>query len=240
MRRAGFLVLIWSVIAAGSATAQSRPQLLANETLLEVQAVGTARAVPDVASLTVGIEVDGATSKAALYAAAARTNALVAAARASGVATTDLKSESARVRPRYRQKDGDDTDEVVGYRATTSLGVRITEISRVGTIMSALAEAGATDINGPSFTFADASAQVRAARRLAVQAAGEQASDYAVATQRRVGRILRISERQRSEGAGDDIVVTGARMGLARSPLVIEPGEQATTVIVWIDYTLTE
>ena len=224
------------------AAAPAAPPLAIDETLLEVSAEGTVRAVPDVATFSSGVTSAGNSPEMALAANAGATARLIKAAREADVASADLRSTGLRVGPRYRQDgDGDDTDEVVGYRVTSQLSVRVRTISKASTVLNGLIKAGATELTGPDFSFSDDAPQLRAARLAAVKNAQAEAADYAAALGKRVTRTLRVSERRAIAEAGEDIVVTGNRVRGAPLPLVpIEPGEQEVSVTVWIDYALTQ
>ena len=98
-------------LAAGPTAAQLQP----GETLLEVEAQGTVRSTPDLATFSMEVASSGASSDAALQANARSADRLVSAALAAGASRGDLKTSDVRVAPRYRQDtDGDDTDEVIG------------------------------------------------------------------------------------------------------------------------------
>jgi uncharacterized protein YggE len=237
-RRAAIIGLLLALSPA-HAVAEPVLALKPGETLLEVEAEGVARATPDVATFTLAVAADGATPAAALRANADRTARLVAAARGAGIVATDMKTTGLSVSPRYRQERGEDTDDVVGYRSTSRLQVRVTAMARASATLAALVDAGATEVSGPDFSFADDAAQRRAARKDAVAAATAQAADYAAALNRRVVRILRVSERRRWGGESADIVVTGSRQRPTGN-VPIEPGEQETHVTVWIDYAMAE
>ncbi len=228
-------------LTAGSApsAAQEPPGLRGGETLLEVEAEGVARAVPDVATFTVAVTTDGLAPPAALSANAERTTRLVQAARGAGIPDADLRTEELNVAPRYRERDGERTDEIIGYRATSRLRVRVSTVARASATLAALVAAGATEVDGPTFTFADPARQTRDARRQAMVEARAQAADYAAALGKRIARVLRVSERRRQSGEGAEIVVTGYR-NKAPSLVPIVPGEQDTRVTVWVDYALAD
>lgn len=217
------------------------PSLALDETLLEVSADGRVRGVPDVASFTSGVTSDADSAEAALAANAGTIARLIRAARDAGLAAGDLRSTELRVGPRYRQdSEGEDTDEVVGYRAISRLSVRVRPTTMASTVLGNLIRAGATELTGPAFSFDDDAPLIRAARLAAVKNAGTEAADYASALGKRIVRTLRVSERRALANGGDDIVVTGTRARVSPSPLVpIEPGEQEVNVTVWIDYALT-
>lgn len=228
MRALAFAALALAAMPAGA-------QLLPGETLLEVEAQGTVRAVPDRATFSTEVSSDGATPDAALQANATAAQRLVTAMLEAGVAQADLRTSDIRTARRFRRDgDGDDTDEVIGYRASERFEVRVPS-ARASAVLDALGKAGATEISGPSFSFKDAAPLDRAARAKAVAEANAQADDYAAALGLRRSRIIRVSERSARRFEGSDIVVTGKRAG---APL--SPGEQETTTTVWIDYALVK
>jgi uncharacterized protein len=219
-------------LAATPAAAQLQP----GETLLEVEAQGIVRSTPDLATFSMEVASLGASSDAALQANARSADRLVSAALAAGASRGDLKTSDVRVAPRYRQDaDGDDTDEVIGYRASERFEVRV-PVARAAAMLDALGKAGATEISGPAFSFRDDAPLIRSARAKAVGEANSRADDYGLALGLRRSRVIRVSERNARRLESADIVVTGARAGGA--PIIA--GEQETTVTVWIDYALVK
>lgn len=208
------------------------------ETLLEVQSVGEVSGMPDRASFTAAVDTQGSTPAAAMEANAAASARLAAAARKAGVEAAALRTSNLSVQPRYRQdRNGNPGDEVIGYRATSRFLLHKMPLAVAEKAVAALIDAGATELQGPDFAFADEAPLVRASRADAIRKAQQQAEDYAAALNLRVARVLRVSERASSGGAGQEIVVTGARRGKVLP--VLAPGEQAITTQVWIDFALT-
>lgn len=211
------------------------PALQGGEILLEVSAEGEAKGIPDIAEFSTGVTSDGGTARAALAANAAVAQRLVAAIELSGIAARDVRTSSVSVRPRFRvEKNGEDSQAILGYRASNQLTVTVRDVAKAPALVDALTAAGATDLDGPSFRFADDVPLTARARGAAVAAARREAADYAAALGMRVGRVLRVSERAARSDGGSDIVVTGSRVAAP-----IRPGEQAVTVTVWIDFALT-
>lgn len=229
------LALAALALAASPAGAQQLV-LQPGETLLEVEAEGIVRAVPDRATFSTEVSSDGGTPDAAMQANAVAAQRLVSAMLAAGVAQADLRTSDIRTGRRFRRNsDGDHTDEVIGYRASERFEVRV-PAGRASAVLDALGKAGATEINGPSFSVKDAAPLDRAARAKAVAEANARADDYAAALGLRRSRILRVSERSARRLEGSDIVVTGSK----RVAAPLAPGEQETTTTVWIDYALAK
>ena len=233
------LALLASVSIAGAQErgGEQTIALLPGETLLEVAAHGTIKAVPDVATLSTSVVSDGATAEAARVRNAEVAARLIAAARTAGIADGAMRTEALRVAPRFKpDKDGGDTDVIVGYRAQTRLKVRLQDVAMVSRVFDALSAVGATGIEGPEFAFSDDAPLKSRARAAAVAAAQAQADDYAKPFRLHVVRVLRISERGAAAYVGQDIVVTGNRRSKSSPPVL--PGEQDVTADVWIDFAL--
>ncbi|UIJ44279.1 SIMPL domain-containing protein [Sphingomonas cannabina] len=229
-----------ALMAAMPASAQTALTTLApGETLLEVNAAGEAKATPDIAEFSTSVTSDGTTAQAALAANAKVAERLVGAVREAGVADADVRTSDLSVGPRYRpDKDGGETDEIIGYRASNRLSIRIRDIGAAPRVIDALMNAGATGLNGPTFSFSDDAPLKAKARTDAVAAAERQARDYAAALGMRIARVLRVSERSARHDGDNDIIVTGYAAGRAKAP--VKPGEQSVAVTVWIDYALAK
>lgn len=223
------------VAMAGSASAQQAVPLLApGEALVQVSATGEVKGTPDIAMLAVGVSADAATSKAALAANAAKADRLVQALHAAGVADAAMKTSDLSVRPRHPTgKDGEEGDAIIGYRASNRLSLRV-PVDTAARVIDALGDAGASEIDGPTFAFADPDRLTGQARDAAVRQAQRRARDYADAFGLKTMRVVRVSERSADVDAASDIVVTGSRVSAP-----VRPGEQAVRVTVWVDYAMT-
>jgi uncharacterized protein YggE len=81
-----------------------------------------------------------------------------------------------------------------GYLARNSIEVKIDDISRVGEILDAIVQAGATTVGGVRFEIADRDGVEREALRLAVADARSRADAAAAGAGRAIDRIIRIEE----------------------------------------------
>jgi uncharacterized protein YggE len=225
------------LFAASPLVAQpAGPALSPGEALVQVSGTGQVLATPDRAEITTGATGDGTTSERALAASNQVAERLAAALKAAGIAPAQIRSSELRVAPRYRKdKDGEDTDQVDGYRATQQL-TTLVSVTAAGQVIDALASAGATDINGPSFSFANDEPLLARARAAAVVKAEAQARDYAAALHLGRLRVIRVSERNLNADTGSDVIVTGSLQRLKRHATSLQPGQQAVTATVWIDY----
>lgn len=224
------------------AAAQPVTTLAPGEALISVEAEGRALSRPDVMTITAGTVTTGATAAEAVAANAALAQRMIEAVRRSGIQPRDVRTRHFRVEPRFdeRSDDGVGPDgrppRIVGYVVQNSVEITLRDLADAEGLISRLFEAGANSVGGPSFSLADDRAARRAAERNAVEEARAEADNYAAAVGRRVGRLLRISDRRSWNDSPYDggIVVTGSR--IPATP--IEPGEIETRAVVYVDFAL--
>ncbi|MEV4423553.1 SIMPL domain-containing protein [Patulibacter sp. NPDC049589] len=150
MRRAPVPVLILT-LAALAAPAAARAEDPVAPTL-GVQGQGEVELAPDVGSFEAGVRRVAATSAGARGAANARLATIVRRLRALQVPRADITTTSVSLsRQRYR---GAKTGRIrVRWVASGSFSVRVVDVARVGPALDAVAAAGATGVEGPSFSF---------------------------------------------------------------------------------------
>ena len=229
--------------ATAPAAAQPVPALAPGEALISVEAEGRALARPDVMTISAGTVTAGATAAEAVAANAALAQRLVQAVRQSGIEARDVRTANFRVEPRFDERSGPDgmgpggrPPRIVGYVVQNMVEIRLRDLAGAENLVSRLFEAGANSVRGPVFSLSDDRSARRAAERNAVEEARAEADNYAAAVGRRVGRLLRISDRRSWTDTDRDgaIMVTGSR--IPRTP--IEPGEVETRAVVHVDFAL--
>jgi uncharacterized protein YggE len=238
------LAALAALAAAGAAAAQPAVTLAPGETLLSIQADGSVRARPDTMTIAAGVVTTGATAGEAVAANSALAERLVATIRGAGIEARDVQTANFRVQPRF--EGGRDRDSlapdgrppmIVGYVVENGLSVQLRDLGKAREIISRLFEAGANSVSGPRFSLSGdrARAAEQAAERAAIAEATAKAENYAAAMGRRVGRVLRVSERRAwTDTNFDGIVVSGSRI----APTPIEPGEITTNATIFVDYAL--
>jgi uncharacterized protein YggE len=70
-------------------------------TTLNLSASGESKVTPDLATITLGVQTDGATAAGALSANAAQMNKVVAALKKAGIAERDIQTSNLSVNPQY-------------------------------------------------------------------------------------------------------------------------------------------
>jgi uncharacterized protein len=134
-------------LAASSASAADPA-----EHTLGVSGQGLVELVPDVGSFEAGVERTAPTSSAARNAANVRLGRIVARLRALGIPRDDITTTSISL-SRERSRNPRTKRLRVRYRAAGSFSVRVTDGTKTGRAVDLAAGAGATGIDGPSFSF---------------------------------------------------------------------------------------
>ncbi|MEV4945275.1 SIMPL domain-containing protein [Streptomyces sp. NPDC053755] len=223
-------------LAAGPAAAPSVAAApAAATTTVTVTGTGRAAAAPDVAVLSVGVEVTRKTAQEAMDGQRTAAEALLAALRKEAVADRDIRTDSLSLSAVYSQSDGGE-NRVAGYQAGQSFSVKVRGIDRAGRVVAAVGDAtgDAGRVNSVAFDVADPGALRSEARKAAHQDAREKASQHARLSGHRLGRLVSLTE-------GDSVrPVSGAVPGMpADAPeMPLAPGEIEEQVTVTAVYEL--
>ncbi|MDE2436103.1 MAG: SIMPL domain-containing protein [Sphingomonadales bacterium] len=230
-------------LAAGSATAAAPspiPVIASGDTLLAITADGKSTRAPDLAVFSAGVTTQGKTAGEAMRANAGAMNKVFAALKRVGVADKDIQTSNINLNPIYGQSpadpNGNRAPRIVGYQANNTVTVRQRDLKNFGAALDALVEAGANNVNGPSFQIDDDESARDEARVAAMTKARARANLYAKAAGLRVVRIVSISE---SGGYSPPMPVMYAKAAMADSaPTPVAPGEVETSVNVAVQFEL--
>ena len=201
--------------ASGVEKSESKPL-----TRVTVQGDSIVQAQPDTAILTVSVVTQSKRAIDAQQENANRTDAVIRAMKSAAGTGAELKTGGYSVQPQriYRENQ---PPTITGYEARNSVTVTISELSRVGAVIDAAAQAGANDIGGISFTLR----KDRPARDQALAEATREAVVKAqVIAQALGGRVARIVEVE-EEGAARPRPTYQAETMAARSSAAATPIE---------------
>lgn len=199
---------------------------------------GSATAVPDSFSITVGIEV----SRPAIRAAYSQAGAALAAVRTTlleaGVARESISSTSLDVRVDTRWQDGVGT-VVSGYTVGSTLAVTLRHDGGADAIVAAVVDAGDNNVrlHGMRPVVSDLAAPRDAARAAAWADARHAAEQYARLAGRGLGAVLGINEETLRE-PGPRPMIARAAMTVEAAPLPLEPGQSTISMQVQATWEL--
>lgn len=230
MRLAALLLAAGLGLAGLPALAEEPPRQITVSGSAEVQAV------PDLATISAGVETRGETAAAALAANSEAMTAVIAALDAGGVARSDIQTSQLSINPVYEPyREGEpDSQKVAGYEATNTVAVRVRDVGRLGETVDAVTKAGANRIYGIGFDVSDPGAALDDARRQAVADARAKAELFAGAAGVSLGPVVRIGEVTNAPGP---MIMRAEAMADKAAPPV-EGGTVAIQAQVEITYTL--
>lgn len=233
------------MMSAGDEGSPVRTHPLApGEQLLEVGGAGFVTARADLATLSVSISTGGDNQAAAHRANQAEVRRAIEALRRAGVPADAIQTQEgqgfARMVDASMTMPPSEPAQQPAYDVTT-LTIRLRDIGRVDEVRAALREAGADNISGPIYTVGDRGPARRRAQAQALAAARADAEASAAASNMRIVRLVRITER-----VGGDLFTIALNnealfRGLRNVPPPSEPQTQPdipVLVLLGADYAL--
>ena len=150
------------------------------------------QAQPDTAILTIAVVTQGRRALDAQQENATKTDAVVRALKAAAGTGAEVKTSGYSLQPQRVYKENQ-PPTIVGYEARNSVTVTMGDLTKVGTVIDAAAQAGSNDVAGIAFTLR----QDRQARDRALSEATREAMGKAqVIAQALGGRVTRVVEVQ--------------------------------------------
>lgn len=200
------LVVVLALSASGceylemASTGENSEQIISivpqQNTGIWVTGQGEVMAVPDIASLRLGVEARADTVAEAQAEASEAMNKVMEALKDNGVAEEDIQTQQFGIYPMTRWNERKDEEEIIGYRVTNMVVAKLREVDRVGEIIEAVAEAGGdlTRMQSISFTVGDPTPYYEEARSKAIENAKDKAAQLADLAGVELGKPTYISE----------------------------------------------
>lgn len=206
-----------------------------------VNASSEVKAVPDRASFSVDVVVQGETAEDAQSAASEPVDAVMAALSKLGIEDKSIQTTYTGVSPLYDWSG--ETQRIVGYESRTSITVSDVAVDDVTAAMEACVTAGATSTSGPNYyasSYDDAYAQALAQ---AIEASRAKAAVMAEAAGVSLGEVVSITEgyqntsyRYVESAAAMEMAMTADEAGAGAAKLA--PGEVSIEAQVTVTYAL--
>lgn len=158
---------------------------------MTVTGTATLEVSPDCADITMTIDVDGARPGVATTAAQTKQQAIVDALKKLGVEASDIKLSTLTMNPIYEWVK--DRNVFKGYRAAITITATTKQFDKIGPIMEAGSENGATSMT-TGFRRSDLSELKKKVRTMALTAAKDKANQTATALDIKLGRVVNVAE----------------------------------------------
>jgi len=181
------------------------------------------QAQPDTAILTVSVVTQARTAIEAQQDNANKSDAVVRALKNAAGAGAEVKTSGYSLQPQRIYKEGQ-PPTITGYEARNSVTVTMSDLTKVGPVIDAAAQAGSNDVAGISFTLR----KDRPARDQALaDATREAVSKAQVIATALGGRLVRVVEVQ-EEGVTRPQPIYGVQMEMMKASSAATPIEVGT------------
>ncbi|MEK7343166.1 MAG: SIMPL domain-containing protein [Pseudomonadota bacterium] len=241
MKSAFALMALGAAALPVAALAQTSVTIAETAPVVTLTITESVESAPDVATVGTGVQTRAPTAQAAMQQNAAQTEKLIAALAKAGIAKKDIQTSGINLSAQYDYSNQDGQPQgprFIGYEASNQLTVTLRDIKRVGASLDAMVAAGATNINGPTFTIDDPSPLLVQARGQALKSAKAQADFYAQAAGYRTARLVTIAESN-SGGQPPMPMLQSARFKADAAPTTpVEPGQVSAAVTLTVQYAL--
>ena len=153
---------------------------------------GEVQGTPDTLTTDVSIEFLAPDVTTAMNQTSARQQAVIDALVSSGIDRKDISTTQVSLQPQF----GDSNNNIVGYRASNSISVKIRKLDSASQALALIVSTGgdATRINSVNYSIEDDSQLVKDARARAFNDAKDRAEQYAQLSGLSLGKVLTISE----------------------------------------------
>lgn len=203
---------------------------------ITVTGVGQAVALPDMASLSLGVRTKADTALEAVNATSEALEKVLERMTEMGIAARDIQTATLSLNQIWDRRTSSGESLPGSFEAANTLTVRVRDLDRLGEILQAALSDGANQLSGLSFGFRNPRPLEDDARRRAVADAMAKARLYASAAGVKLGPVLSLSEG----GGGSAPVLRAASMRMAEAAVVpIAAGESEISAQVTMVFAIT-
>ena len=144
-----------SAIAGGFTMISNAEGTQVPQKTISVSSEGTVKVKPDMVYINVGVQTENTSSKVAQQENATKMNKVMQILRDMKIAEADIKTTQYTIYPIETYSEKDKRSYITGYRVINTLEVTIRDISKVGTVIDAVAANDANTVSNIRFTVAD-------------------------------------------------------------------------------------
>lgn len=208
---------------------------------ITVTGYGTASGSPDMAFMSVGVEISNRDIAIAVSESNERVDAVIEALQDVGIAADDIRTEYFNI---YQERFGSSMPSESGmaeeenngtFRVTNMLRVIVRDVDTVGDVLSTAIEAGANTVNGVIFEISNRAELQSEARNAAYDNGVARAEELAALMGAELGEVLSIQENV--EGGYGMFESAGVGMG-GGGGASISPGALQVSISVTITFAV--
>lgn len=234
-----FVLVAVLLSACGSVSAPQLSLNQGNETRsITVNGIGKIKVKPDIATIYIGVHTERPSAAESVSDNNLSTTKLIDALKANGVAQEDIQTTNFSIW-QSTQYGPDGTPSGTSYVVDNTVYLTVRNLDSLGALLDSAVQAGANNINSIQFDVSDKSAALTEARKAAVKAAYEQASELTSAAGVGLGEITKIEYTENN--VNYDYMARGMGGGggdMASSTVPITTGQMEISATVVISYAL--
>jgi len=206
------------------------------QTAFNVQAEGKVVAVPDTAIVSLGVQINKPTVKAAQKEANEKINKITNELKRIGIENKYIKTTDYRIYPNYDYRSG---RKINGYNINIKLEVKVKDFEKINKVIDKSSELGANQIGSLEFIIDDERLEElkMEARKKAIKKAKKKAEQIAKIGGLRIGKLINIIEKDISSYQPRPLLLRNAVPAVEdREETQIQPGESEIIVSVNLSY----
>jgi uncharacterized protein YggE len=208
------------------------------EHTIAVSGEGKVTVVPDMATVSLGVNVERDTAKAARQAAADQMTKIVAALKALGIADEDIATANVSLNPVYNYPVNAQPT-IHSYQLQNTVTVTVRDINQVSDVVDNAVQAGATQVNGVSFDVKDRAASEAKAREAAVKDARAKADSIANGLGVSIQGVASVAEQvQTPVWYGPQFAAGAAAAPDKSAQTPVLPGSTDVTITVQVSFLI--
>jgi uncharacterized protein len=210
----------------------------------DVTGEGEVTTAPDRAEISLGIQANESTVKAAQDKGNQVITKITQDLLAMGIEKADIKTVNYSLYPNYDFRSG--TQRITGYALNVSLMVKAKDFTKINEIVDTATKDGANQVGGVNFTLSDEKRKEveDEARELAVKEAKTKAESLSRLTGVRLGKIININENANNGGyprpmalmEKSAVGIGGDAAAQVAAPTNVEPGSTTFSLSVTLSY----
>ncbi len=221
---------VFAVVAVATPT-------FAAERQIQVTGSGVVAAVPDMATISLGVVTQGISGKDALRTNSEQLARVFADLAEAGIDERDIQTSGLSLQPNWnRNADRKQQPVIVGYTARNGVTVRVRDLELLGDVLDDVVSSGANQFNGLSFGVTNPAPLQDEARVKAVEDAAARAELLVTAAGANLGKVLNISE----SGGIRPQMMRSMAMDMAESAVPVAAGEVDLRASVTITYEIID
>ncbi len=197
-------------------------------------------AKPNLALIDFSVVTEGKTPEKTMEDNTLKMNKVIEAVKELGVEEKDIKTTQFTITPRYEYTREPYRQNLIGYRVTQTLSVKIRNFDKIGEIIESAVEQGANQVGDLQFTIDNQDELKRQARKQAIEKAKEKAKQIASDLGVSLGRIIEFRETSETPIVYPRLELTEKALGSGgiEEGAQIQPGENKIEVSVTITYEI--